>query len=30
MQLRDIALGEMAKEDEQFVARVCGSFRRGK
>jgi DNA polymerase beta len=29
MQLRDVALGHIAKEDEKFVANVCGSFRRG-
>ena len=29
VQLRDIALGHIATEDERFVADVCGSFRRG-
>ena len=29
IQLRDIALGHIAKEDKTFVASVCGSFRRG-
>lgn len=29
MKLREIALGQITKEDEKFVAEVCGSFRRG-
>ena len=29
LQLRDIAFSHVQKEDEKFVATVCGSFRRG-
>ena len=29
VQLRDLAMGHIAKEDDRFVANVCGSFRRG-
>jgi DNA polymerase beta len=29
IKLRDITLSHIAKEDEKFVAEVCGSFRRG-
>ena len=29
VKLRAITLGYIAKEDDMFVAEVCGSFRRG-
>lgn len=29
VQLKDIAVAHVEKEDEKFVANVCGSFRRG-